>query len=426
MAGSEITNLLKQKILKILTFLLVIRLGLYIPVPGVDLDIFSQNQNSNSLLGFARNLTGSSFLAVGSLGILPYINSSIIIQLLTPVVPALNRLQKDEGELGRQEIRKYTRYITLAWALILSTSTAIFLVKPVVFNWSFSLAFKVITSLTTGSMISVWFAERITNENLGNGSSMIIFINIVGGLPQSFTEFSKTLNNLSSLDNLKSFGSIFLIYTAIVCVIILVQEAYKKINIVSARQLNVSYLEQEAQTSEFKNSYIPIKLNQGGIMPLVFSTTIATLLFLPLQQILTSTFAGFGGALTSILTFTSFGLNIVLVIFFSCFYSLLVLKPKDLSENLTKMAYTIPGLKQGKETTNYIQQVISRLAFLGGLFLAFLAFFPFVISSVFKINVFKNLTSLIILVGVITDVSSQIRGYLVSQNYETFKKNVDF
>lgn len=422
MAGSEITNLLKQKILKILTFLFVIRLGLYIPVPGVDLDIFLQNQNSSSLFGFARNLTGSSFLAIGSLGILPYINASIIIQLLTPIVPALNRLQKDEGELGRQEIRKYTRYLTVIWALILSTSAALFLVKPVVFNWSLLLALKIIITLTTGSMLSVWFAERITNENLGNGSSMIIFINIVGGIPQSFTEFSQNLNQLSSFDNFKSFGSIFLIYTAIVCIIILVQDAYKRINIVSARQLNVNYLEQEAQTSELKNSYIPIKLNQGGIMPLVFSTTIATLLFLPLQQILTSTFANFSGVLTKLLTFTSFSLNIVLVVFFSCFYSLLVLKPKDLSENLNKMAYTIPGLKQGKETTDYIKQVISRLAFLGGLFLAFLAFFPFVVSSVFNISVFKNLTSLIILVGVITDVSSQIRGYLVSQNYETFKK----
>merc|ERR1711968_377100 len=120
-------------------------------------------------------------------------------------------------------------------------------------------------------------------------------------------------------------------------------------------------------------------------------------------------------------TFSSF-LSIVLTTFFSSFYALLVLKPKDLSENLTKMAYNIPGLKQGKETTQYLEQVISRLAFMGGLFLAFLAFFPFVLGNLFNFTIFKNLTSLIILIGVITDVSSQIRGYLVSQNYETFKK----
>lgn len=415
MAVSETTSLLKQKIFKILSFLLIIRLGLYIPVPGVDLDIFSQNQGANSLFGFARNLTGSSFLGVGSLGILPYINSSIVIQLLTPILPALNRLQKEEGELGRQEIRKYTRYLTLGWAIVLSTSTAIFLVKPVVFNWSLILALKIILSLTIGSMLSVWFAERITNENLGNGSSMIIFINIIGGLPANFNGFLKELNSPSGINGILSVGSIFLVYLTIVCVIILVQDAYKKINIVSARQLNLNYLDNQ---SEIKNSYIPIKLNQGGIMPLVFSTTIATLLFYPLQTVFTSFFSNFGLSITSILTLISFVLNVVLVVFFSSFYALLVLKPKDLSENLTKMAYTIPGLKQGKETTQYLEQLISRLAFVGGLFLAFLAFFPLVLSSLFQVNVFKNLTSLIILVGVITDVSSQIRGYLVSQNYE--------
>jgi len=422
MVRSETTNLLKQKIIKILGLLIFIRLGLYIPVPSVDLDIFSQNQAINPLFGFAKNLTGSSFLGIGSLGILPYINSSIIIQLLTPIIPALERLQKEEGELGRQQINRYTKYLTLGWALILSTACAFVLVKPVVFNWSFVLALKIILSLTTGSMLSMWFAELITNENLGNGSSMIIFINIIGGLPTSVNEFIKTLDNIDSLSGILILGSIFLVYLLIVSIIVLVQDSYKKINIVSARQLNFNYLEQNSTDLELKNSYIPIKLNQGGIMPLVFSTTVATLLFYPLQLGLTKIFSAVGLSLTSLLTLASFVLNIVLLVFFSSFYALLVLKPKDLSENLTKMAYAIPGFKQGKQTTQYLEQIISRLAFMGGLFLAFLAFFPFLLTTLFKISVFKNLTSLVILIGVITDVSSQIRGYLVSQNYESFKK----
>jgi len=422
MAVSETLNLLKKKLLKILGLLILIRLGLFIPVPNVDLDIFSQNQVINPLFGFARNLTGSSFLGVGSLGILPYINASIVVQLLTPVIPALERLQKEEGELGRQQISRYTRYLTFGWALVLSTGVAFILVKPVVFNWSLVLAAKIILSLTTGSMLSMWFAELITNENLGNGSSMIIFINIIGGLPPSINEFLKTPNNTSSLNGLVTTFSIFAIYLLIVSVIVLVQDSYKKVNIVSARQLNFNYLEQDLKNTELKNSYIPIKLNQGGIMPLVFSTTIATVLFYPIQILLTGMLSTLGLQLTSLLTLLSFGLNLVLVVFFSSFYALLVLKPKDLSENLTKMAYNIPGLKQGKETTQYLEQVISRLAFMGGLFLAFLAFFPFVLGNLFKFTIFKNLTSLIILIGVITDVSSQIRGYLVSQNYESFKK----
>jgi preprotein translocase subunit SecY len=422
MATSETLNLLKIKILKILGLLILVRLGLFIPVPNVDLDIFIQGQGTNQLFGFAKNLTGSSFLAIGSLGILPYINSSIVIQLLTPVIPSLERLQKEEGELGRQQISKYTRYLTFFWALILSGGIAYFLIKPIVFNWSAFLGAKIVIALTTGSMLSMWFAELITNENLGNGSSMLIFINIVGGIPANFTEFSQNLNSESISNNFSAVGVATLIYLSIVTVIVLVQDSYKKINIVSARQLNFNYLKQDTQTTELKNSYIPVKLNQGGIMPLVFSTTIATLLFYPLQLALVNIFSVVGNSLGNILTVVSFGLNIVLVVFFSSFYALLVLKPKDLSENLTKMSYSIPGLKQGKETTQYLEQIISRLAFMGGIFLAFLAFFPFLVGNFFQFNIFKNLTSLIILIGVITDVSSQIRGYLVSQNYESFKK----
>ena len=320
MVGSETTNLLKQKIFKILGFLILIRLGLYIPVPNIDLDIFSQNQVSNPLFGFAKNLTGSSFLGVGSLGILPYINSSIVIQLLTPVIPALERLQKEEGELGRQQISKYTRYLTFGWAIVLSTSVAFFLVKPIVFNWSILLAFKIIVALTTGSMLSMWFAELITNENLGNGSSMIIFINIIGSIPANYNEFVQNLTSTSSTTNIAIIATVFTLYLFIVCMIVLVQEAYKKIDIVSARQLNFNSTEKGNLSTELKNSYIPIKLNQGGIMPLVFSTTIATLLFYPLQLVLTGLLAALGTQLTSFLTLVSFFLNLILVIFFSHFF----------------------------------------------------------------------------------------------------------
>ena len=268
---SETTTLLQTKITKILGLLLLVRLGLYIPVPNVDLDIFSQGQALNPMFGFARTLTGSSFLGIGALGILPYINSSIIIQLLTSVFPSLERLQKEEGELGRQKISRYTRYLTCIWAIILSTAIAFLLVKPVVFNWSFELAVKIILSLTTGSLLSMWFAELITEESLGNGSSMIIFINIVGSIPNSFSEFSKKLTGAYYLSTISLIGQGLLVYLFIVFIIVLFQDAYKKINIVSAKQLNINYSEQNLPSGELKNSYIPIKLNQGGIMPLVFS-----------------------------------------------------------------------------------------------------------------------------------------------------------
>jgi preprotein translocase subunit SecY len=157
-------------------------------------------------------------------------------------------------------------------------------------------------------------------------------------------------------------------------------------------------------------------------MPLIFSTTITAFLLYPLQLFLSKLLPFDGVQVTGLITLVSFVLNIFLIVFFSTFYALLVLKPKDLSDNLTKMAYNIPGVKQGKETTQYLEQIISRLAFMGGLFLAFLAFFPILVGNFFQFNIFKNLTSLIILIGVITDVTSQVKGYLISQNYESFKK----
>ncbi len=417
MEQSETTALLKAKITKILFLLLLVRLGLYIPVPNIDLDLFSQNQNTNPIFGFAKTLTGSSFLGIGALGILPYINASIIIQLLVPVLPQLEQLQKEEGEFGRQQITRYTRYLALIWAIILSSAIAFFLVKPIIFDWSISLALEIILALVTGSILSMWFSELITEEGLGNGSSMLIFINIVGSIPNSFSELNNALfSQASYLDNLRIIGQGLIFYLFVVSVIILFQDSYKKINIVAAKQLNLSSSDQSQNFSQLKNSYIPIKVNQGGIMPLVFSSTIAVFLAYPVQQLLNLGFVN-----NSFLSVYSITINILLVVLFSCFYAGLVLKPDDISQNLAKMAYSIPGIRQGKDTTKYLEKTVARLAFLGGLFLAFLAFFPLVVGNVLQVNIFKNVTSLLILIGVITDVTSQIRGYLVARKYEGFK-----
>ena len=417
MEQSETTALLKAKITKILFLLLLVRLGLYIPVPNIDLDLFSQNQNTNPIFGFAKTLTGSSFLGIGALGILPYINASIIIQLLVPVLPQLEQLQKEEGEFGRQQITRYTRYLALIWAIILSSAIAFFLVKPIIFDWSISLALEIILALVTGSILSMWFSELITEEGLGNGSSMLIFINIVGSIPNSFSDLNNALfSQASYLDNLRISGQGLIFYLFVVSVIILFQDSYKKINIVAAKQLNLSSSDQSQNFSQLKNSYIPLKVNQGGIMPLVFSSTIAVFLAYPVQQLLNLGFVN-----NSFLSVYSITINILLVVLFSCFYAGLVLKPDDISQNLAKMAYSIPGIRQGKDTTKYLEKTVARLSFLGGLFLAFLAFFPLVVGNILQVNIFKNVTSLLILIGVITDVTSQIRGYLVARKYEGFK-----
>ena len=416
MGKSETITALRKKITKILFLLLLVRLGLYIPIPNIDLDIFSSNQNLNPIFGFAQTLTGSSFLGIGALGILPYINASIIIQLLLPIIPKLEQLQKEEGEFGRQQITRYTRYLAFGWALFLSIGITLFLIKPVVFDWSFRIALQSILALTTGSILSMWFAELITEEGLGNGSSMLIFINIVGSLPNSFSEINTLLfNNVSYLSSITVFSKVLLFYILVIGLIVVFQDAYKKIDIISAKQLSG---DQNQQLATFKNSYIPLKINQGGIMPLVFSSTIAIFFAYPIQLLLTSTLGLNSDVVGSLLRSYSTILNVVLVIFFSCFYAALVLKPQDISQNLAKMAYSVPGIRQGKETTKYLEKTIARLAFLGGLFLAFLTFFPLIINNFIQVNIFKNVTSLLILIGVITDVTSQVRGYLVARKYD--------
>jgi preprotein translocase subunit SecY len=416
MENTTTRTLLKNKIVKILGLLLLVRLGLYIPVPGVDLDIFTQGQSLNPMFGFAKTLVGNSFLGVGCLGILPYINASIIIQILTPIFPKLEKLQKEEGELGRQQLNRYIRYLTFLWSCVLSIGVAFFLIKPLSFDWNLFLAVKIIISLITGSMLSMWFAELITEESLGNGSSMIIFINIVGGIPNNINNLLNTISQNSLSQSAATVFQSILIYLFTVLIIIVFQDAFKKINVVSAKQL----LTQDE--SSLQNSFIPLKLNQGGIMPLVFSSTVALVLVSPVQLLLSNLLIGNPGIAATILTVYSFLINLALVIFFSCFYVSLVLKPNDMAENLGKMAYNVPGIRPGKDTANYLEKTIVRLAFIGGVFLAFLAFFPFLVGNLLKITLFKNLTSLLILIGVVTDTTSQIRGYLISTRYEDFKK----
>jgi preprotein translocase subunit SecY len=332
-------------------------------------------------------------------------------------------LQKEEGEIGRRQINKYTRYLTFGWAIILSTIIAFVLIKPITFDWSVFKGIKIIISLTVGSILSMWFAELITEEGLGNGSSMLIFINIVGGIPSSLSDANDFFYNDGLLiTNIVYILQGLLIYSFIVLFVILFQDSYKKVDIVSAKQLSLNTDLVNFDT-KLRNTFIPLKLNQGGIMPLVFSSTVAVPLIYPIQIFLNSRVINIDtSSRINLLTFCSFGLNIILVVFFSCFYVSLVLKPTDMSENLSKMAYSIQGIRQGRETTKFLQKIINRLAFVGGLFLAFLTFLPILLASLFHLTMFKNLTSLLILIGVITDTTSQISGYLVSTRYETFKK----
>jgi preprotein translocase subunit SecY len=403
----------------ILTFLLIIlsRFGTFIPVPGVDHDAFYQSISNNPIVSFLNIFSGGGFASIGvfALGIVPYINASILIQLGTTSIPSLEKLQKEEGESGRQKISQLTRYIALGWAIIQSIGVS-FWVRPYVFNWDIQFVIEMTLALTTGSMLIMWISEQITEKGIGNGASMLIFVNIISGLPKLIQQSSGSIESKGSVFELIALASIFLI---MIVGIIFIQEGTRRIPIISARQLGKGQIQN-------KTSYLPLRLNQGGVMPIIFASAF---LVLPayISQITTNPIIL---TIVSLLSPTSSNKSIyllfyfLLILFFSYFYASLILNPSDVSKNLKKMESSIPGIRPGKATTDYLQKTLNRLTFLGALFLAFIALVPSLIESITSISTFKGLgaTSLLILVGVAIDTSKQVQTYLISKNYENILK----
>lgn len=406
-------NELQQRILLTLMLIVLSRAGMFIPLPGIDYEAFYQTNYDNPLLNFLTVFSGSGLTSIGvfALGIVPYINASILVQLGTNSISSLEKLQKEEGEFGRQKINQITRYIALFWAAIQSFGISLW-IRPYVFDWNSTFVLQVTLALTAGSMLIMWISEQITGKGIGNGPSLLIFVNIVSGLPkllQQEVAFSK------DKDNLVELMIILLVFLAMIIGIIFVQEGTKRIPIVSARQLS------KGQT-ETKASYLPLKLNQGGVMPIIFASA-----FLVLPSYLTQiTSNPVILNILSLLSPTSNQKNIYLVFYFSLillfsyFYTSLITNPQEIAKNLRKMESSIPGIRPGKATATYLQKTLNRLTFLGALFLAFIAVIPTIIENTLGLTAFKGLgaTSLLILVGVAIETSKQIQIYMISKNYE--------
>ena len=334
------------------------------------------------------------------------------MQLLTTIVPALERLQKEEGELGRRKISQYTRYITFVGATIQSYFAANF-IRPYVFNWNVELLLEIMLTLITGSLILMWVSELITEEGLGNGTSLLICLNITSSFPKIAQETSLILQ---TTENLGKVSAVFLsLFVVLFCVIVM-QEGTRKIPIVSARQLMFS-------TKENRNrSFLPFRLNQSGVMPIIFASTF---LILPVQisQFVSNTniksfllmFSPTGSSQTLYLT-----LYFSSIFFFNSFYTSVILNPVDVSQNLKKMASSIPGVRPGEETENFLKKTIKNLTLLGSTFLILISAIPIVVQSITQITVLNSLasTSLIILVGTSIEVIKQIRTYEISKSYK--------
>ncbi len=424
-AGEVVTQLfrneeLRGRVITTLGLLLIVRLGIYIPMPGIDREAFKTFiDQGGQLIGFLDIFTGGgiSTLGIFALGILPFINASIIIQLLTASLPQLEDLQKNEGEAGRRKIAQITRYVALGWGLVQSTVFALILRQYSVAGLG-ETEFVVQTALAlvTGSMIVMWLSEIITEKGIGQGASLVIFLNIVATLPKAL---SSTIEKAQTGDRSDVLGIIILLIVFLITIvgIIFVQEGARRIPIVSAKsQMGGAALLPSRQ------SYLPLKLNAGGVMPIIFASA---LIFLPITianftqnplliKAASSLNPGSSNPWPYAITFFA------LILGFAYFYASLTINPIDIASNLKKGGVAIPGVRPGSSTSAYLSGVQNRLTLLGGLFLGSVAIVPAAVERATNVQTFQGLgaTSLLILVGVAIDTSKQVQTYVISQRYE--------
>lgn len=410
--NTEIRNIILKRLLVTLGLLLFIRVGTFLPVPGInhsDLEFYLQSHSvtRNLVSTFAGNDT--FVIGLFTLNIFPYINASILVQLILGFSPKLAKLQK-EGDLeGRRSINRLTRFITLIWAIIQSVSLAIYL-KQVLFDWNYNLAFEIVIWLTTGAMIILWLSELITEYGLGNGASLLIYANIISSLPNLT---NKIINETSTTLTLSSEIGIILLLFASLYGIVFLQEGIRIIQLISSKQLNQTSL----QDSEINNNYIPLRFNQAGVMPIILTTAI---LVVPNYISQLGLFPKMNLPVNlEIFRFVYWIGYFGLILLFSSFYSTIVLNPKDVSDQLQKMAVTIPGIRPGIQTTFYLKQVMKRITLVGATILAILATIPNFVESTLNITSLNGLstTSLLILAGVVLDLVREVKNIYYSNVY---------
>lgn len=411
---------LRGRLLLTIGMLILIRLGIFLPVPEIDRASFAQNIQNSPVVGFLDIFSGGGLSSLGifALGILPYINASIILQLLTAAIPALEDLQKNEGEAGRRKISQITRYVALGWAVIQSIGISLW-VRPYVQDWGILFVIQTVLALTAGSMFVMWVGELITERGIGNGASLLIFVNIVSGLPRSL---GQTIELAQSGDRNIVGGVIILllVFLAMIIGIVFVQEGTRRIPIISARRQvgRRLYLE--------KSNYLPLRLNQGGVMPIIFASAVlilpASLAQFTRNEVLlqVSNYLSPNGPTPWLYVI----FYLVLIVFFSYFYASLIVNPVDMAQNLKKMGASIPGIRPGRATSEYVERVLNRLTFLGAIFLGLVAIVPTAVEGATRVRTFQGLgaTSLLILVGVAIDTAKQIQTYVISQRYEGMVK----
>ena len=403
---------LQQRLLFTLGALLVYRLGTFIPIPGIDTSILNKLfENSNSVFGLLNVFSGGALSrsAIFLLNIMPYITASIIIQLLTSVLPTLEALRK-EGESGRKQLNQYTRYLTVVIATVQATLTAKGLnssaLEP---GWFFQLT--TVISLVGGTMFLVWLGEQITARGIGNGSSLIIFAGIVAEMP-------------TALARILEQGKNGILPPAVIIVLLLVMAAVITMVVYferAQRRLTIQYPKRQIGNRMFQgdSSHLPLKLNASGVIPPIFAST---LLYLPAtaQQFIGST----SDEVSRILALLGPGqplhvlLYIALIVFFSFFYTPIVIPPQETADNLKKYGGFIPGYRPGPRTAQYIEYVLNRITAIGAAYVSVVCILPEILSYQMNAPFYFGGTSLLIVVSVTMDTVAQIQSHLLAHQYE--------
>ena len=421
---------IRRRMFYVLLMLVVVRIGTQLPVPGVNSNFFKEwfESQTGDAFNFLDAFTGGSFssFSIFALNITPYITSSIIIQLLTIAIPALEEMQKD-GEDGRKKLVAITRYVTVALALMEGIAMTIgFGNQGLITDMNFSKVVVVVASLTAGSAFLMWVGEQINDKGIGNGISIVLIINIVSRIPSDLVSLFETFVKGKTIAR----GALVLLIIAVIIValvvlVVVLNDATRRIPVQYSKKM------QGRKTFGGQSTNIPLKVNTAGVMPVIFASTLMSL-----PNIIAS-FAGYQGTgigskilntLNSNNWFSrsnpvySIGLvlYIVLLIFFAYFYTSITFNPLEVADNMKKQGGFIPGIRPGKPTVDYLQNVLNYIIFIGAVGLTIIAIIPFFFNGMFGADVSFGGTSIIIVVSVVLETMAQMESMMLVRNYRGF------
>ncbi len=425
LAGLGQISELRKRLVFVLLALIVYRIGTYVPVPGIDPSAMARffDQQSSTILGMFNMFSGGALqrLSILALGIMPYISASIIMQLMSAVVPSLKELKK-EGEAGRRKITQYTRYGTVFLATFQAIGVSLALQnQQVALTSGFGFIFTATVSLVTGTMFLMWLGEQITERGIGNGISIIIFAGIVAGLPAAI---GGTLD-LVSQGALGSGFVLFLFLGAIVVIgfVVFVERAQRRITVNYARR------QQGRKMMAAQSTHLPLKLNMAGVIPPIFASSIILFPSTLLQWSSSST-GGFSWMQNAAIAISPgqplyVMLYALAIVFFCFFYTAIVFDSRDTADNLKRSGAFIPGIRPGEQTARYIDTVLTRLTAVGAIYITLVCLLPEFLILKFGVPFYFGGTSLLIIVVVVMDFMAQVQSHLMSHQYEGLMKKAN-